>query len=67
MEVMEEHVEEANDGELHVLRKALSGHKGANHEEQRENIFHTRCTFNGQVCSLIVDGGNCTNMASLPW
>lgn len=56
MEVMEEHVEEADDGELHVLRRALSGHKGANHEEH-----------DGQVCSLIVDGGSCTNMASLPW
>ena len=33
-------------------------------DTQRENIFHTRCTINGKLCSLIVDGGNCTNVAS---
>ena len=58
MEMEEEYVEEADEGELLVLRRALSGHKVQNHEEQRENIFHTRCTVNGRVCSLIVDGGN---------
>jgi len=52
----EECVEEADEGELLVLRRSLSGIKGSNHEEQRENIFHTRCTINGRVCSLIVDG-----------
>ncbi|CAL9121046.1 unnamed protein product, partial [Musa textilis] len=31
---------------------------------QRENIFHTRCTINGKVCSVIIDGGSCTNVAS---
>ncbi|XP_056158507.1 uncharacterized protein LOC130134829 [Syzygium oleosum] len=31
--------------------------------EQRENIFHTRCTINGKVCSVIIDGGSCTNVA----
>ena len=33
MEVIEKHVEEADDAELLMLRRALSGHKGANHEE----------------------------------
>jgi len=64
MEAVKEHVEETDEGELLLLRRALNGHKGANHEEQRENIFHTRCTINGQVCSLIVDGGSCANVAS---
>jgi len=49
---------------LLVLRKTLSGHKGVNDEEQRQNIFHTRFTINGRVCSLIVDGGSCINVAS---
>ncbi|XP_071727971.1 uncharacterized protein [Rutidosis leptorrhynchoides] len=31
---------------------------------QRENIFHSRCTVKGKVCSLIVDGGSCANAAS---
>ena len=34
-------VEEAGEGELLVLRRALSGEKAPNHEEQRENIFYT--------------------------
>jgi len=57
-------VEEADEGELLVLRRTLSGHKGVNHEEQRENIFHTQCIINGRVCSLLVDGGSCANVAS---
>ena len=64
MEMEEEYVEEADEGELLVLRRALSGHKVQNHKEQRENIFHTRCTVNGRVCSLVVDGGRCANVAS---
>ncbi|CDY71285.1 BnaAnng36860D, partial [Brassica napus] len=31
---------------------------------QRENIFHTRCSVDHKVCSLIIDGGSCTNVAS---
>ena len=33
-------------------------------ESQRENIFHSRCLINDRVCSLIVDGGSCANVAS---
>lgn len=32
--------------------------------EQRESIFHTWCTMNGNVCSLIINGGRCANVAS---
>ena len=33
--------------------------------DQRETIFHTRCTVEGKVCSLIIiDGGSCANVAS---
>ena len=53
-----------NDGELLVLRRTLNGHMDANHAEQRENIFHTWCTINCHICSLIVDGGSYTNVAS---
>ena len=60
----EECAEEADEGELLVLRRSLSGLKGPNHDEQRENIFQTGCTINGRVCSLIVDGGSCMNVAS---
>jgi len=33
-------------------------------DTQRENIFHTRCLINNKLCSLIIDGGSCTNVAS---
>ena len=33
-------------------------------DQQRENIFHTRCHINGKVCFVIIDGGSCTNVAS---
>ena len=62
-EDQEEVVEEANDGELLVLRRALSSLKG-DKEEQRENIFHSRCMVQGKVCSLIIDGGSYANVAS---
>ena len=31
---------------------------------QREHIFHTRCHVQNKVCSLIIDSGSCTNVAS---
>ena len=52
------------DGGLVVLRRALIGLK-RDKEEQRMNIFHLRCTVQGKVCSLIIEGGSCTNVASL--
>jgi len=64
MEIEEECVVEADEGELLVLRRAWNGNKGSHHEEQCKDIFHTRCTINDRVCSLIVDGESCANMAS---
>ena len=34
-------------------------------EQQRENIFHTICLINDKVCSMIIDSGSCTNIASV--
>ena len=48
MEEQEEVVEEVDEGELLVLRRALSNLKG-DKEERRENIFHSRCTVQGKV------------------
>jgi len=56
-ETQEEVIEEADEGELLVLRRVLSNQRGVK-DEQRENIFHTHCTVKGRVCSLIVDGGS---------
>ncbi|RDX97102.1 hypothetical protein CR513_20177, partial [Mucuna pruriens] len=32
--------------------------------EPREHISHTRCLVQGKVCSMILDGGSCTNVVS---
>ncbi|XP_016733639.1 uncharacterized protein [Gossypium hirsutum] len=59
----EEELEFAVDGEALVVKRSLSAQ--ITHEEpQRENLFHTRCHIQGKVCSLIIDGGSCTNVAS---
>jgi len=63
-ENLEEVEEEANEGEILVLRRVLNGQKGAK-DEQRENIFHKRCTVQDKVCSLIIDGKSCANVVSL--
>ncbi|KAL2532331.1 reverse transcriptase [Abeliophyllum distichum] len=31
---------------------------------EKENIFHTRCYVDNKVCSMIIDGNSCTNIAS---
>jgi len=59
----EEIVEEADKAEMLVVRRALSGLKTK--EEQRENIFHSRCTAQGKACSLIIEGGSYANIISL--
>ncbi|KAG7536993.1 Zinc knuckle CX2CX4HX4C [Arabidopsis suecica] len=51
-------------GELLVAMKALSVIAKTDEQEQRENLFHSRCIVNDKVCSLIIDGGSCTNVAS---
>ena len=33
-------------------------------EQQHGNIFHIHCHVNNKVCSLIIDGGSCANVAS---
>ena len=58
-------VEYLVEGESLVARRALSAQvKEDDTKQQRENIFHTKCHINNKVCSIIIDGGNCTNVAS---
>ncbi|GKV11657.1 hypothetical protein SLEP1_g22897 [Rubroshorea leprosula] len=58
-------VEYAVDGELLVTRLALNVQAKEDDEVQRDNIFHTRCHVKNKVCSVIIDGGSCTNVASI--
>ena len=61
---MEEVEEGPDEGEMLVIRRALSGFAAQEDMDQREAIFHTRCTIGGKVCSLIVDGGSCANVVA---
>ena len=60
----EEYEEEAMQGDMLMLRSLLGNQMQPLDDNQRENIFHIRCVINGKLCSLIVDGGSCTNVAS---
>jgi len=60
----EEIVKQADEGEMLLLRRILSCQKGAK-DDPRENIFHSRCTIQGKVCSVIIDEESCTNVVSL--
>ncbi|KAI4330434.1 hypothetical protein MLD38_028724 [Melastoma candidum] len=59
----EEIEEYPDEGELLVVRKALSV-TPTREENQREIIFHIKCTVEGKVCLVIVDSGSCTNAMS---
>ena len=63
-QALEEVEEEPDEGEMLVIRRALSGIASQQDMEKMENIFHTRYTMKGKVCSLIIDGGSCANVAS---
>ncbi|XP_039014624.1 uncharacterized protein LOC120144671, partial [Hibiscus syriacus] len=54
-------------GEALVIRRSLNLQALSTQiieDDQRENIFHTRCHVNNKVCFMIIDGGSCTNVAS---
>ena len=63
-EALEEVEEGPDEGEMLVIRRAFSSITSQYDMEQRENIFHTRCTVKGKVCSLIIKGGSCANVGS---
>nr|XP_043611670.1 uncharacterized protein LOC122583316 [Erigeron canadensis] len=60
----EEEFGEADFGDMLVIRRAMHVDEASDDKAQRENIFHSRCTIKGKVCSLIIDRGNCANAAS---
>ncbi|XP_052477139.1 uncharacterized protein LOC128032565, partial [Gossypium raimondii] len=59
----EDEIEFAVEGEMLVVKRSLSAQSSIG-EPQRENLFHTRCYVHGKVCSVVIDGGSCTNVAS---
>ena len=53
-----EYEEEPVRGRLLVARRTLGLQNKTEEQEQRENLFYTRCMVQGKVCSLIIDGGS---------
>ncbi|XP_047326853.1 uncharacterized protein LOC124930564 [Impatiens glandulifera] len=51
-------------GEALVIRRILNTTYVPDDSWLRNNIFHTRCTSNGKVCDIIVDGGSCENVVA---
>ncbi|KAL4368368.1 hypothetical protein GQ457_05G022480 [Hibiscus cannabinus] len=62
-EEVNENVDFPADGEVLVVKRSLNT-QVVQSDQQRENIFHTRCRINGKVYFVIIDGGSCTNVAS---
>lgn len=62
----ESDVEYAAEGQTLVVLRSLHINASCDEkdEEQRENIFYTRCKVQDKVCGLIIDGGSCVNVVS---
>ncbi|XP_074305225.1 uncharacterized protein LOC141640273 [Silene latifolia] len=70
----EEREEEGNDRDIEtydapnydcaLVLRALQTQSTPIEAEQRNQIFHTKCQVKDKWCSLIIDGGSCTNVAS---
>jgi hypothetical protein len=58
-------VEHVVNGESLVIRRFFNVQVNEEDIRQyRENIFHIRCHIKNKVCSMIMDNGSCTNVAS---
>ncbi|XP_062155188.1 uncharacterized protein LOC133863244 [Alnus glutinosa] len=62
-EESEEELTYADQGESLVIRRLLRSTYSED-DWLRSNIFHTKCTSNGKVCDVIIDGGSCENVVS---
>ena len=64
IEENEEQLEDESKSTL-VTRRLFSAQVKENDiEDQRDNLFHSRCLVNGIPCTLVIDDGSCTNVVS---
>jgi hypothetical protein len=56
--------QEELQGEMLVVCRSLHAQVVEEEKGQRHNLFHTRCLVNSKLCRVIVDSGNCNNIAS---
>ncbi|GJZ47210.1 RNA-directed DNA polymerase, partial [Tanacetum coccineum] len=58
----------ADQGEALVTQRVLNADvvkTGDDSSWLRNNIFCTKCTTKGKVCTIIIDGGSCDNMVAI--
>ena len=62
----EEHIgaEHAEHYESLVVRRVLSAQIIKAEQNQRHNLFQTKCVVLERSCRIIIDGGSCNNLAS---
>ena len=67
LESEEEEEEEAYEAPIYdtaLVLRALQTQVVSVDSDQRDQLFHTKCLVKDKWCSLIIDGGSCTNVAS---
>jgi hypothetical protein len=47
-----------------VRRVCFTPRKAEDEDDQRHNLFHSRCTIGGKVCQLVIDSGSCENVVA---
>jgi hypothetical protein len=47
-----------------VRRVCFTPRKTEDENDQRHNLFHSRCTIRGKVCQLVIDSGSCENIVA---
>jgi hypothetical protein len=56
---------DAESGPLFMVRRVcFTPRKAEDEDEQRHNLFHSRCTIGGKVCQLVIDSGSCENVVA---
>ncbi|PKI41852.1 hypothetical protein CRG98_037757, partial [Punica granatum] len=63
-EVEQEEVTNGDQGKALVVQRILKSAHVKDDKWLRHNIFHTRCTSHGKVCTVIIDSGSCENVIS---
>ena len=67
VEEVQKNEEKLEDG-IHlalITRRLLKTQVTENNvDDQRDNLFHTRCLVKGTPCSLVIDSRSCTNVVS---
>jgi hypothetical protein len=47
-----------------VRRVCFTPRKAKDENDQRHNLFHSRCMIGGKVCQLVIDSSSCENVVT---